>query len=34
MNSLIAFIIGFVLGEIGLLLILLLCYVGSKGDDK
>lgn len=34
MNSWIAFIIGFVLGELLLLLILILCYGGSKGDDK
>ena len=34
MNSWIAFIIGFVLGEILLLLILILCYGASKGSDK
>ena len=34
MNSWLAFIIGFVLGEVLLLIILLLCYAGSKGSDK
>lgn len=35
MNSWLAFIIGFVLGEVLLFIILLLCYVGNnKGGDS